>query len=177
MSIYEPPKASKTSQNPSQIQRTSLKKRCPKTHEFSRCFYIDFSRFSTSKSMIFWTHFACRFQASAKSAKPEKHQFSLGKIDIFKGSSIETNVKMHQKSHQKGGYEKETPKTTPKIDFGSHFGLQNLSKIEEKTSKNDVKKKTRKKGPKKCQQDPAWKSTSLRPGSITHPPSLRLPPL
>ena len=109
MTIYEPPWPPKTFQNPSQIHPKSPKKRCPKTHAFSRRLYIDFSRFSTSKSMLFCIHVPCGFQASAKSAKPQKYQFRLGKIDIFKGFA--KNARLHFASIFPS---KNIPKTLPK---------------------------------------------------------------
>ena len=60
--------------------------------------------------------------------------------------------------------QKNMPKSWPKIDFRSHFGLPKPLKIEEKTYKNDIKKKKRKKEPKKCQQDPLGKPVLARNG-------------
>lgn len=42
----------------------------------------------------------------------------------------------------------KVPKSWPKLDLGTHLGIQNPSKIEEKTYKNDIKKGIEKKAQK-----------------------------
>ena len=63
----------------------------------------------------------------------------------------------------------------PKIDFGTHFGLQNLSKIEKIPIENDVEIRHEKKSEKRASKSPKKKSTSLAPGSIWHPPLPQTP--
>ena len=53
---------------------------------------------------------------------------------------------------------KKHPKNLSKNRFGEPFWPPKPTKIEEKTCKNDVKKKTWKKEPKKCQHEPTWET-------------------
>ena len=56
-SILRALKPPKPSQKPPQNLEKSMPKRCPKTLHFSTRIFIDFSRFSTSKSIDFGMHF------------------------------------------------------------------------------------------------------------------------
>ena len=94
--------------------------------------------------MIFWSHFACSFQASAKSAKPQKYQFRLGKIDIFKGSSIEKTWKRNKKSIKNEGAKKRAQNALQKSILGPIFGSKTLPKTTQRPLKSMLKIKARK---------------------------------
>ena len=73
-------------------------------------------------------------------------------------------MQKYNKNLEKIGFQKNIRKITPKINFGSHFGLLNPSKIEEKTYKNEVKKRTRKKCEKSGNMTPTKKPVLARNG-------------
>ena len=60
--------------------------------------------------------------------------------------------------------QKRIAENVPKPSFGTDFVLENLSKIEEKPFKNDVRKSFEKISKKSASQSLIKKSTSLLPG-------------
>ena len=148
-----------------------------KTTCIFKAFFKRFSSMFDLKIHAFLDPFCIYFSSRCQKCKTLKTCIFLRENDDFQGFDLPKNNKNQAKNASKWRCQKSIPKTSPKIDLGTHFGLPNPPKIEEKTFKNGVKKKTRKKGPKKCQQDPLRESTSL-PARVHLPPSHpQTPPL
>ena len=145
MTIYEPPWPTKTCQNPSQIHPKIFKKTMSKNAcVFKTILYRVFSIFDF-KVDDFLNAFCMQFSSKCQKCETSKISISLRKNRYFQGFEHSNRHQKSAKNPSKIRVRKNILKNAKKIDFGTHFGLQNPSKMKKNRTKIDVKNNIRKK--------------------------------